>query len=54
MEIELLAAPGCPHEAHAAGRLRHALDEAGLAGTGFTARTVTGQAEAGRLAGQRT
>jgi len=46
MEIEILVVPDCPNETLAAQRLRHALDEAGLSGTGVTTRTVTGQAEA--------
>ena len=40
MRIELLVVPGCANEATAASRLRRALDEAGLADTGFTTRVI--------------
>lgn len=46
MRIELLVVPGCANEATAADRLRRALDEAGLADTGFTTRVITTVQEA--------
>lgn len=38
--------PGCPNRHLAEVRLRQALDDAGLAGTGFTTRVIGDQAEA--------
>ncbi|MDI3406883.1 hypothetical protein [Streptomyces cavernicola] len=53
MEIEILVVPDCPHQQLAESRLREALDDlalddVGLAGTGFTTRVVGGQLEAER------
>lgn len=41
MLVELLVVPDCPNEAPAYGRLRRALDDAGLTGTPIAVRTVT-------------
>lgn len=48
MEIEVLVVPDCPNQQLAEARLRQALDDAGLAGTGFTTRMIGDQAEAAR------
>lgn len=48
MEIEVLVVPDCPNQQLVEERLRQALDGAGLAGTPFTTRVITDQAEAER------
>ncbi|MBW5480381.1 hypothetical protein [Streptomyces bambusae] len=48
MEIEVLVVPDCPHRQLAEQRLRHALDDEGLAATAFATRVITGAAEAER------
>ncbi|MFD4259188.1 hypothetical protein ACFWR9_16570 [Streptomyces sp. NPDC058534] len=45
MEIEVLVVPGCPNQQRAEELLRQALDDAWLAGTGFTTRMISGPAD---------
>ncbi|WP_329319961.1 hypothetical protein [Streptomyces sp. NBC_01262] len=46
MDIELLVVPECPNAEPATGRLRQALDDAGLHDLSFTTRVITDQARA--------
>ncbi|MCC3768781.1 hypothetical protein K6I34_000781 [Streptomyces sp. UNOC14_S4] len=48
MKIEVLVVPDCPHQQLAERRLRQALDDAGMAATGYTTRVIAEQAEAER------
>jgi hypothetical protein len=49
LDVELLLAADCPHEAAAIELIRHALDDIGLLGAPFRTRTVTSQQQANAL-----
>ncbi|MGQ0837303.1 hypothetical protein [Actinokineospora sp.] len=49
LRIELLVVPDCPHETPAALLLRRALDDEGLAATGFATVVVTSDEQAVEL-----